>query len=86
MKTKSNSDIIAALTTLVSYFKKYGYDMKVIHSDHESAFISVTSFINQRGIQYHISPYQHEQKLERYVQAINPNFYQCYRVLNKTSK
>ena len=75
MKTKSNSDIIVALTSLVSYFKQYGYDIKVIHSDHESALISATSFINQQGIQYHtIAPYQHEQKLERYVQTINARF------------
>jgi len=75
MKTKSNSDIIVALTSMVSYFKQYGYDIKVIHSDHESALISATSFINQQGIQYHtIAPYQHEQKLERYVQTINARF------------
>ena len=75
MKTKSNSDIIVALTSMVSYFKQYGYDIKVIHSDHESALISATSFINQQSIQYHtISPYQHEQKLERYVQTINARF------------
>ena len=64
MKTKSNSDIIVVLTSMVSYFKQYGYDIKVIHSDHESALISATSFINQQGIQYHtIARYQHEQKL-----------------------
>ena len=46
MNTKSNSDIIVALISLVSYFKQYGYDIKVIHYDHESALISATSFIN----------------------------------------
>jgi len=75
MKTKSNSNLIAALTSLVSYFKQYGYDIKVIHSDHEGALISATSFINQQGIQYHtISPYQQEQKLESYVQTITVRF------------
>ena len=75
MKTKSNSDIILALTSLVSYFKQYGYEIKSIHSDHETALISATTFLNQQGIQYQtIAPYQHEQKLERYVQTINARF------------
>jgi hypothetical protein len=75
MKTKNNSDIILALTSLVSYFKQYGYDIKFLHSDHENALISATSFLNQQGIQYQtIAPYQHEQKLERYVQTINARF------------
>ena len=75
MKTKSNSDIILALTSLVSYFKQYGYEIKSIHSDHETARISATTFLNQQGIQYQtIAPYQHEQKLERYVQTINARF------------
>jgi len=59
MKTKSYSDIIVSLTSLVSYFKQYVYNFKVIFSDHESAFMSATSFINQQGIQYHtMTPYQ----------------------------
>jgi len=75
MKTKNNSDIILALTSLVSYFKQCGYDIKFLHSDHENALISATSFLNQQGIQYQtIAPYQHEQKLERYVQTINARF------------
>ena len=75
MKTKSNSDIILSFTTMISYFKQYGYDIKNIHSDHESALMSATIFLNQQGIQYHtIAPYQHEQKLERYVQTINSRF------------
>ena len=75
MKTKNSSDIILALTSLVSYYKQYGYDIKSIHSDHETALISATTFLYQQGIQYQtISPYQHEQKLERYVQTINERF------------
>jgi hypothetical protein len=75
MKSKSNSDIILSFTAMISYFKQYGYDIKNIHSDHESALMSATIFLNQQGIQYHtIAPYQHEQKLERYVQTINSRF------------
>ena len=54
----------------------YGYDIKVIHSE------CAISFINQQSIQYHtISPYQHEQKLERCVQTM-PDLDQCYQVSN----
>jgi hypothetical protein len=75
MKTKNNSDIVLAFTILVSYFKQYGYEIKSIHYDHETALISAAIFFNQQGIQYQtIAPYQHEQKLERYVQTINARF------------
>ena len=47
MKTKNNSDIIFALTSLVLYFEQHGYDTKFIHSDHEIALISATSFLNR---------------------------------------
>ena len=48
---------------------------KTIHSDNETALISKTTFLKQQGIQYQtIAPYQHEQKLERYVQTINARF------------
>jgi len=39
MKTKSNIDIIVAFTSLVSYFKQFGHEVKFINSDHESALI-----------------------------------------------
>jgi hypothetical protein len=53
MKTKRNLDIILSFTAMISYFKQYGYDIKNIHSDHESALTSATNFLNQPGIQYH---------------------------------
>ena len=37
METKSNLDIIVALTSLVAYFKQYGYNINDIHSDNEIA-------------------------------------------------
>jgi len=51
MKIKS-IDIIVALTSLVSYFKQFGLEVKFIHSDHESTLISATSYLNSKGIQY----------------------------------
>jgi hypothetical protein len=75
MKTKSNSDIITAFTTLIAYFKQFGYDIHTLHSDHESSLMSAMVFLNQQGIKYlTIAPYQHEQKVERYVQTINSRF------------
>ena len=46
-----------------------------IHSDHETTILSAQVFLNQQGIQLKtIAPYEHEQKLERYVQTINARF------------
>jgi len=65
MKMKSRSSNSVAHTSLLSYFKQYGYYIRVIHSDHESALISAASFFKQQGIQYHtITPCQHEQNLK----------------------
>ena len=70
LKTKSNSDIIIAFT-MVAYFKKHGFEIHKLHSK----LMSATTFINQQGTKYNtIAPYQHEQKLERYVQTINSGF------------
>jgi len=66
MKTKSKSDIITAFTTLIAYFKQFGYDIHTLHSDHESLLMSAMVFLNQQGIKYlTIAPYQDEQKVER---------------------
>ena len=72
MKTKSNNDIILAFTLMISFYKQHGYTIQIIHSDHETTILSAQVFLNQQGIQLKkIAPYQHEQKLERYVQTIN---------------
>ena len=89
MKTKNNLDIILALTSLVSYFEQYGYDIKSICYDHEIAIISATAFLNLQDIQYQRTvSYQHEQKLEIHVQTINVRFCsvlstQKYKLPNK---
>ena len=60
-----------AFTTLIAYFKQFGYDIHNLHSDHESSLMSAMVFLNQQGIKYNtIASYQHEQKVERYVQTI----------------
>ena len=75
MKTKSNNDIILVFTTMIAFYKQYGYTVQVIHSDHETTILSAQTFLNQQGIQLKtIAPYQHEQKLERYVQTINARY------------
>ena len=83
MKTKSNSDIIIALTSLVSYFTQYGYDTKVIHSDHESVLISATSFINQQV--FNITPLLRINTSKNWKDMCRQSMHdldQCYRVLN----
>jgi len=74
MIRKNNSDIIIAFT-LTAYFEQHGLEIHTLHSDHESSLMSATTFINQQGLKYNtIAPYQHERKLERYVQTINSRF------------
>jgi len=75
MKSKSNHDIILAFTLMIAFFQQYGYSVQIIHSDHENTILSAQTFLNQQNIQLKtIAPYQHEQKLERYVQTINARF------------
>ena len=57
---------------MIAFFQQYGYVVQIIHSDHENTILSAQTFLNQQSIQLKtIAPYQHEQKLERYVQTIN---------------
>ena len=44
MKTKSNSDIITAFSTMIAYFKQFGYDIHTLHSNHENSLISAMVF------------------------------------------
>jgi hypothetical protein len=60
---------------MIAFFKQYGHNVQIIHSDHENTILSAQTFLNQQGIQLKtIAPYQHEQRLERYVQTINCRF------------
>ena len=60
---------------MIAFFQQYGNSVQIIHSDHENTILSAQTFLNQQNLQLKtISPYQHEQKLERYVQTINPLF------------
>ena len=66
-KTKSHTDVILGFTTMIAFYKQYGYTVQVIQSDHETTILSAQIFLNQQGIQVKtIAPYQHEQKLELY--------------------
>ena len=75
IKIKSNNDIILAFTLLIDSYKQHGYTIQIIHFDYETTILSGQVFLNQQSIQLTtIAPYQHEQKLERYVQTINARF------------
>ena len=56
---------------------KYGLIVGTLtaQDDHENSLMSATTLLNQQGIKFNtIAPYQHKQKLERYVQTINSRF------------
>jgi hypothetical protein len=75
MKSKSKSEIILALTALLSKLAQYGHKMTVLKADHESNIASCQVFLNQQGIVFkQMPPYQHIQRLERYVRTVNDRF------------
>ena len=43
MKTKSNSDLITAFTTMIAYFKQHEIEIHTLHSDHETSLMSATT-------------------------------------------
>ena len=60
---------------MITVFQQYGYVVQIIHSDNENTILSARTFLKQQNIQLKtIAPYQHEPKLERYVQTINARF------------
>ena len=56
---------------------KYGLIVgtQTAQDDHKNSLMSATTLLHQQGIKFNtMAPYQHKQKLERYVQTINSRF------------
>ena len=51
MKSKINHDVILTFTFMIAFFQQYGYDVQIIHSDHENTILSDQTFLNQQNIQ-----------------------------------
>ncbi len=72
LKDKKSTTLEHAFDELISHCKSYGHTIFNIHCDHESTLEAYGVHLEAKGIQLSlIAPYQHEQRIERYVQTIN---------------
>ena len=73
LKTKSGTaDIFPAILSVIAWYKSHNHIVKEILMDSESSFVTLKNEIRALGIQpYYTTPYQHAQRMERYVQTIN---------------
>ena len=72
MKHKTKNDLSIAFTKLINYFKSFDHTIKHIHSDSDPSIKCLKDFLGDKNILLDpITPYQHEQKNERYKRTIN---------------
>lgn len=70
--SKSQTSLEEALASLFSMYKRYKHEVGSIITDSESNFGACDTFIGLHGaIPKQIPPYQHAQRIERYVRTIN---------------
>lgn len=71
MKSKSAPHLRVALHTLKALFRRYHHFIRTLHADHESSINAVD--VDLAALEIVLAqtpPYQHEQRIERYVQTI----------------
>jgi hypothetical protein len=72
LQSKDLHDLNKGLEQLINEFKTFSHIIKKIVSDSESVLISCTNFLGGKGIEMnHSPPYQHAQRVERYVRTLN---------------
>ena len=71
MKDKSKNELIRAFNLIISEYRAYGHEILKIKSDSENNLKSCKPHLNNNGIKYKATPpYQHAQRVERYVRSI----------------
>jgi hypothetical protein len=72
LQSKSTSAINDGLKQLVAKYNSHQHRVSVIECDSENNLLASTTVLNEIGIQLRpIPPYQHAQRMERYVRTIN---------------
>ena len=73
LANKGSKTIQKAISQLIAEYKAYGHTIKTFTADHESVFKSteLKELINNSGCHITLTPYQHQQRIERYVRTIN---------------
>ena len=72
LSSKSGSAIIHAFKQLISKYNAYGHKVTAIQCDSENNLLSTDIELGSLSIQLRpVPPYQHAQRMERYVRTIN---------------
>jgi hypothetical protein len=72
IKFKSLAYLNLAFNQVISHFSLYNHKIEQVQCDSESNLGACTEFLNSKGIQIQqVPPYQHAQRIERYVRTLN---------------
>jgi hypothetical protein len=72
LKRKTKEQLQESFFSLRGTYKKYNHKLLNIQSDHETNLWSCKDYLANKGIRLmQVTPYQHAQKLERYVRSVN---------------
>jgi hypothetical protein len=72
LNSKSTKSLERAITEVISRFKRHNHRIRNLITDSESNFSACSTFIGLCGIvPKQVPPYQHAQRMERYVRTIN---------------
>ena len=83
MKSKGNVALFEATNRLVEFYKGHGFSPKRVQSDSESSFHAIRDNLLSIGIELKtITPYQHEQRMERIYRSLNNGFRSVILSLN----
>jgi hypothetical protein len=71
MTRKSGEHVQTALSKTFAFFRQYGHIVRHTVTDYESVLVSLDPYIQAQSIQpRHTPPYQHAQRIERYVRTL----------------
>ena len=71
LQNKQTHSINDGFNEIISYYKSYQHTIKQVQADHESTLTSCATFLGHNGITLlQVPPYQHAQRIERYVRTI----------------
>lgn len=71
-KTKLKEDVYDGFKEIIAFYKSYQHKVESIMTDSEQTFKALETEIRMLGIQaFYTTPYQHAQRIERYIQTIN---------------
>jgi hypothetical protein len=72
LQYKTLNDLATAVNKLIAHYSSHDHNVHKIECDSESVLLALRTNLGNRGIRLTpIAPYQHAQKIERYVQTIN---------------